>query len=414
MSAWQRASFLGVSALLCGLFGACSKSAESTVTPVASSGTGGSGIDLGLGEGGGNSPGGAGGQAEGPGVAECETFAGLDQCGVTSVEASFSAANVLLVIDKSSSMDDQPDGFELKKWDALKAALEPALAAVQQEMSFGLLLYPFGEEAEIPLDCFEGCCEVPKGAAAVQVGIEPGPSSASKVMDALHATAPGGGTPTAAALDAALAYFTSGDGQDLKGDRFVLLATDGGPNCGSRDTVCAADHCTPNLDGLCPAEQTNCCAGEGAYCLDDAAVVQKIQALADAGVPTFVIGIPGTETYAEYLNEFAVAGGVPSSSSSEYYAVSAAGGVDALTKTFIDITTHLVRSCEVELGRAVLDRRLVNVAVDCDIVPFEDGAGWDISDDAPTTLRLSGEACESVTREGARRIDVVYGCPTVK
>jgi hypothetical protein len=60
------------------------------------------------------------------------------------------------------------------------------------------------------------------------------------------------------------------------------------------------------------------------------------------------------------------------------------------------------------------DKRLVNVAVDCDIVPSEDGAGWDIADDAPTTLVLAGDTCNRVKREGARRIDVVYGCPTVK
>ncbi len=32
----------------------------------------------------------------------------------------------------------------------------------------------------------------------------------------------------------------------------------------------------------------------------------------------------------------------------------------------------------------------------------------------PNTLVLAGDACEHVQREGARRIDVVYGCPTVK
>jgi len=416
MSAMQNACLLGISALLCGLLGAC-KGAGSSVDASASGGTAGTGgttsIDLKLGAGG--SAAGAAGQAEGPSVASCESFAGLDECGVTSVEATFSAANVLLVIDKSSSMDDQPDGFELKKWDALKAALEPALSAVEDEMSFGLLLYPFGAQAEIPLDCFEGCCEVPMGGAAIQVGIEPGASSVAKVMDALNASGPGGGTPTAAALDAALAYFTTGDGQSLKGDRFVLLATDGGPNCGPSETTCAADHCTPNLDGLCPAAQGNCCVGEGSYCLDDTTVVQKIRALAEAGVPTFVIGIPGTESYAEYLNAFAMAGGVPNPSTPpDYYAVSAEGGVDELTRTFSDITTHLVRSCEVELGPSAPQKKLVNVAVDCAVVPFAEGAGWDISADAPTKLVLAGDTCKQVEREGARRIDVVYGCPMVK
>jgi hypothetical protein len=416
MSALRSASLLGISLML-GLSGAC-RGEGSTVDDEArggSAGTAGSGIALNLGGDGASEAAGAAGGAQGPGIDECESFASLDECGLTSVEATFSAANVLLVIDKSSSMDDQPEGFELKKWDALKAALEPALDAVADEMSLGLILYPFGEQAEIPLQCFEGCCELPAGPAAVRVAIEPGRRGAGDVMAALEATQPGGGTPTAAALDAALEYFTTGAGKDLQGDRFVLLATDGGPNCGAGATTCTADRCTPNLDRQCPAAEGNCCEGEGAYCLDDAAVVEKIRALAEASVPTFVVGIPGTESYADYLDAFAVAGGVPNPSAPPaYYAVSAEGGVSELTQTFVDITTHLVRSCEVDLGPSPPEKKLVNVAVDCSVVPFDDGAGWDISSDAPTTLVLAGEHCERVEREGARRIDVVYGCPTVK
>jgi hypothetical protein len=143
--------------------------------------------------------------------------------------------------------------------------------------------------------------------------------------------------------------------------------------------------------------------------------VQKIRALADASVPTFVIGIPGTESYADYLDGFARAGGTANPHAPpDYYAVSASGGVEGLTQTFVDITTHLVRSCDVDLGVVAPEKKLVNVAVDCDVVPFEDGDGWDIRDAAPTTLVLAGDACQRIEREGARRIDVVYGCPTVK
>ena len=413
-------SWIGFSALSFALIGACTSRDDATVGSSTSAGTGGMAPNLNVGNGGNAGHGtgdaaGAAGQESGPKVEGCDRFVGLDECGVTSVEATFSAANVLLVIDKSSSMDDQPGGFELKKWDALKAALAPALEEAQEEMSFGLLLYPFNAQTEIPLDCFEGCCQVPPGPAAIEVGVERGTSSASKVMAALDAAKPGGGTPTAAALDAALAYFTTGAGKDLTGDRFVLLATDGGPNCGDSDATCAADHCTPNLDGLCPSDQGNCCRGEGSYCLDDANVLQKIRALADASVPTFVIGIPGTESYAEYLDAFATAGGVPNPKKRPaYYAVSAEGGVEELTRTFRDITTHLIRSCDVDLGSVAPEKRLVNVAVDCEVVPSEDGAGWNISDEAPTTLSLAGDTCSRVKREGARRIDVVYGCPTVK
>jgi hypothetical protein len=194
----------------------------------------------------------------------------------------------------------------------------------------------------------------------------------------------------------------------------VLLATDGGPNCGSVDTKCTADRCTPNLDGLCDAG--NCCdeVGAGAYCLDDAAVVEQLEALAAAGIPTFVVGIPGTEKYAKYLEGFAVAGGVTNPNAPpSYYAVSAEGGVEQLTQTFVDITTHLVRSCEVDLGEPPSDKKLVNVAVDCQVVPFEDGAGWDIDPDDSTKLLIAGDACDQLQNQGAQRVDVVYGCPTV-
>jgi hypothetical protein len=406
----MRIDWLGLAIVACVPFAGCQGSDSSVVASAANAGSGVSSpfqLDLP------NAGGGAGGVAAGSGVEACESFDGLDQCGVTSVEASFSAANVLLVIDKSSSMDDQPKGFALNKWDALKASLESALHEASDEMSFGLLLYPFGENTTIPLDCFEGCCEVPAGPAAVQVGIASGESGATEVMQALAKTSPGGGTPTAAALGAALAYFTTGDGKSLKGERYVLLATDGGPNCGSVDSTCGADRCTPNLDGLCP--QGNCCAGEGAYCLDDLAVVKQLEALAAASIPTFVVGIPGTEKYSKYLDSFAVAGGVSNPNAPpSYYAVSADGGVQQLTRTFVDITTHLVRSCEVDLGEAPANKRLLNVAVDCQIVPFENGAGWNIEPEDSSKLLLAGDACEQLQKQGARRVDVVYGCQTIK
>lgn len=415
LSSAVRINWLGLAILGCLPFAGCQGSDGSIVASAGSAGLGVSGgfqLDVPA-NGGGSAEGGAGGAPGAPGVEACESFDGLDQCGVTSVEASFSAANVLLVIDKSSSMDDQPQGFELKKWDALKASLEAALHQASDELSFGLLLYPFGEKAKIPLDCFEGCCEVPAGPAAVQVGIASGASGATEVLQALAKTSPGGGTPTAAALAAALTYFTTGDGRSLKGDRYVLLATDGGPNCGSVDSKCGVDRCTPNLDGLCP--DGNCCDGEGAYCLDDLAVVKQLEALAAAGIPTFVVGIPGTEKYAKYLESFAVAGGVSNPNAPpSYYAVSAKGGVEQLTQTFVDITTHLVRSCEIDLGEAPPEKKLVNVAVDCQIVPFADGAGWDIEPEDSTKLRLAGHACEQLQNQGARRVDVVYGCPTIK
>jgi hypothetical protein len=248
--------------------------------------------------------------------------------------------------------------------------------------------------------------------STINVPIEKGTESVPKILSALDDTAPGGGTPTADALLAAFDYYTKGEGKTLKGDRYVLLATDGGPNCNGINT-CDGDTCTPNLDGQC--DIANCCEGQGNYCLDDQSVIEQIEALKEAGISTFVIGIPGTEQYAEYLNQFAIAGGQPNPSGDpDYYAVSAEDGVQALAQTFKDITTHLVRECEVPLQYEAPDRNKVNVAVNCEVVPFDDGAGWEISEDDAKVLILKGDTCDWIQEEGARRIDVFFGCNTIR
>jgi hypothetical protein len=327
------------------------------------------------------------------------------------MHADYDIANIMLVIDKSLSMVDQPTGFDLDKWAALKSALNESLTNVAGQVNFGMILYPFSLGEPIPTDQCTGdiCCTVPPGTTAVNVGIDPTMDTVPAILEALDQTAPSGGTPTAAALSSAYEYFVNGDGAQLAGDRYVLLATDGGPNCNS-DNTCDADTCTPNLDGQCTA---NCCEGAGEFCLDDANVVAQIDALYAAGIPTFVIGIPGTEVYASYLDTFAQAGGATNPEGT-YYAVEATGGVEALAQTFTDITTHLVRSCEVQLASEPPNMDLVNVAVDCQVVPWQDGAGWEISPDDPTLLVLKGNTCSYITDQGAERVDVVYGCPMIR
>jgi hypothetical protein len=383
---------------------------QGSVIPLGgSSGTGGS--RSGGTAGSGASQGGDGGEASDA----CNTLAGLGECGGTRLEATLAPVNLLLVVDQSGSMTDQPEGFSLDKWSAMKQALDAAVASAPESVRFGLLTYPSGGRVlQIPLDC-EGelCCAVPEGSDAINVGV--GPDSADAIGAALADTSPGGGTPTAAALEQALAYFTQGEGLSLDGERYVLLATDGGPNCNA-DLSCDASSCTPNLDDTPQCAGVNCCEGAGQFCLDDEAVVTAIEALRAEGISTFVVGIPGTENYTPSLDAFARAGGVfRTGADHDYFAVSAASGVSGLTSVLKSITTELVRSCEIALTDPPAQPSLVNVAIDCKVLPKEGESGWEYdTPEAPTSLIIGGPACDDIKVYGARRVDVVYGCTTIR
>jgi hypothetical protein len=341
-----------------------------------------------------------------------------DGCGQSRIEASSKVVDILLVIDKSGSMTSKPVGFSTDKWTAMKTALSGALDQVKGGISFGLEMFPNNLTTPIPTACTSQCWDMPAGDAAVIVPVGPGtmtvPTILSKFSDM-----PAGGTPTAAALKAAADYYTTGAGKNLAGDKYVLLATDGGPN-GNSSLMCGAATCTVNMDGSCPAQVTNCCsamvvADGPKSCLDDQSTIAQLTALTAAGIKTFVVGIPGTDPYVSTLDEMAVAGGAPASMTSpKYFAVSAMGGAAGLQKVFETITQQLIRSCSLQLQSNPPDPSLLNVYVDGKVVPKPGADGWDLdSTTSPPTIVLKGATCAKIESMGATSIDVQYGCPTI-
>ena len=379
--------------------------------------TGGSGAtDSGAGSGGTSGAGGSG-VTHPPGCGD--QIVGLDQCGSSAVEADYKVPNMLVVIDKSGSMDDT-FGTGTKKWDAMKDALNAVLNASASQIAYGLELYPFPQDPSQPitLDCGDRCCEHATSPTAINVPIENGVTGVPKILSALNATGPGGGTPTAAALQRALDYFTNGAGASLQGDRYVLLATDGGPNC-NQTLSCQAATCTSVMDGKCP--DTQCCASSDPVahqqCLDDTEVLAMINALKAAGIPTFVVGIPGTEAYRTYLNQFAIAGGVPNTGGTDsYFAVDTSGGTAGLVEVFTNITRKLVTSCDIQLTQNPPSKDEMNVAINCEVLAPSnpDGSGWTLNEATqPNTVVLAGPVCDWIKTNGAERIDILYGCPTI-
>ena len=390
----------------------------------AGGGSGSGGSDTG-GGGSGGTAGDPGSGGSGAGAMTCDFPTEFDECGSQTSGATFERVNLLLVIDKSRSML-RPVGGGPSRWDALKEALNTALPAVQDRVNLGVEFFPRQDLPDGDCTDVELCCDMTPDSTSVVVPVGDGSETVDDILGQLDATIPQGGTPTAAALQAAYDYYVNGAGAGLEGQKFVVLATDGGPNCDAGNS-CPADTCTSNMDGNCPGTGTNCCDPQGGaypagpyYCLDDANTLAQITALQEAGISTFVIGIPGTEQYAAYLDQFAVAGGqaLPETdpATPRYFAVSEASGVQGLTDVFVDITTKLVQSCELDLAMRPPDPMLVNVFVDCELQGYVDSidspdSGWFIDPAEPTRVTLTGPLCSFVETQGVGQIDVMFGCP---
>jgi hypothetical protein len=339
-------------------------------------------------------------------------------CGQTDLAAEPPAVSILLVVDKSSSMTGTPPGFSEDKWTALGAALGEALDTSQDKVAYGLDFYPFGDDRD-PNATVE-MCDMPSS-ADILVPIGAGASTVPLIVDALAEYEPAGGTPTAAALARALEYFTNGDGASIEGERYVLLATDGGPNCNS-DLECEIDSCTLNMDGLNCGGQ-NCCDAmldpQGPQsCLDEDEAVAQVAALADAGVKTFVVGIPGTAAYGNTLDAMAVAGQSENPDAPpSYYRVDAAGGTEGLAGVLTSITRGVIRSCRLQLTSTPEDpdyEGLLNVEIDGATVPQMGDDGWEVDrSTSPPTIVLKGATCEAMETRGAEQVSITYGCPTV-
>ncbi len=331
---------------------------------------------------------------------------GLGACGGVISKARLRAANLLLVLDLSASMETTFGTSNVSRWSAVSTSLGNALTAVQDRAAFGLDLYP------VAVDGGDGC-SLPTN-AELAVAVAPGKDSVGPIKAALALATPAGGTPTAAALTRALQYFTTGAGKALAGDKFVVLATDGGPNCNKQAPQCQIDQCTYTHDLPQNCATVNCCQGVVDACLDESGTLAAVSALAASSIKTVVVGLPGVAPYAASLNAFAVAGGLPQAGTVKYFAIDEMLGVSGLTDAFQSITTELIKSCRLELEMAPPDPAKVNVIIDGTTIAQSGADGWDFDNTTtPPGIVVKGATCKALEQMGAEKVTVQYGCPTM-
>jgi hypothetical protein len=252
---------------------------------------------------------------------------------------------------------------------------------------------------------------------------EPGPVL-TELLTKLGSIQTRGSTPVAATL-AMLAPTIEG----LEGETVVILATDGEPNCGE------FDYCEPSAcglvqssyvleDGSICSETLNCCdptvvENGPEFCTDDASTTANIRELADSGIRTYVIGLPGSEQAAGVLSAMAVAGTVSTQESDDsdtntpdgvgvYYPVE---DMENLASVLKEITASVAINCKIELEAAPPVPSQVNVYFDAVVIPADPVDGWELTGER--SLEVKGEACELLSNGDVYQVQIVAGCPTV-
>jgi hypothetical protein len=301
------------------------------------------------------------------------------------------------VLDRSGSMNDS------NKWLTVQTVLERIMITLGPRARVGAAVFPDPKTN----GCSPGAEVFPPLRGDAPAGT-PGPADTA-LLQTLARIPANGGTPTAATLQALAPGIEA-----IGGKTYVILATDGGPNCNAAAS-CSIDACTNNIDdspGCPPAGPTNCCTPGNTGpqgCLDAQPTIDAVFALASAGVPVYVVGVPGSKPYATLLDQLALAGGTARSSEPLYYDVDTADQ-SAFLAAMSTIAAKITGSCTILLDQIPPDPSLINVYLDGSVLPQSGADGWSLNGNIVTIL---GASCQSITDGDVLDVRVVAGCPTV-
>jgi len=291
-------------------------------------------------------------------------------------------ADLLILLDRSGSMDTAFGSGTRQQ--AVASELTDVVTAFAAHVRFGYQELPGRQGCSG--QAVAGCC-----ASAPTVGVAA--DNAAAVVAAIAAASPvDGNTPTAAALRAADGYYDAlADGIE---NRYVLLATDGAPNCTLAGDLSAGD--TSNV-GAC------------------ADALAEVAALVSAGVRVIVLGVgpdlaADTTGVAACLDALAHAGGAAASPGSPGY-YSANDPVElqlAVEQIFGGVTRP---SCVLPFKTEPLDNSAVALYLDGQQIPRTSGDGWRLDTSvSPPVARVTGVYCDEIQAFQVKTIEARFGC----
>lgn len=359
-------------------------------TGMAGSGTGAAGTAGAAGAGGaGGKVSGGGGQAAASGdvvLTGAGGAAGMS-CGQATVPIMPLPPDVLIVQDRSLSMAQDANGKACtatgcSKWSQVSTAIETVVSsATGANVNWGLVF--FGADS--------ACGVAPNGTAIVDIA--PAATSAPAIQAAFMNTQPQSYTPTEAAMNSAVTYMQTLTDQNPK---FILLATDGLPNCPPGGNTTTDDS---------PGAET--------------AVTNAVA----AGFKTFVVGIAtaSDQMATTTLNTMAINGAEPQPSCpagtagcTQYYSVTDTASLETALNSIIG----LVASCTISLKDAPKGfNNIVISATDATTgkpvaIPQDPVNGWSY-DATMANVILNGTSCANLQNLTYTAFNFNYACAGV-
>ena len=312
------------------------------------------------------------------GAVGCGAPAGGGNCGQSSVPIVPLPPDVLIVQSKALSMangwDDQPCqggcGAGSKWWQTL-GAVTAVVEATDGSINWGLDFYGVST-----------CGTTSAPSVAV------GPASAQAISSAFAANQPASGNPIETAVSDAATYLL---GLADANPKYLLLVTDGLPDCMPGDTSTTAD--------------------------DSVGAEAAVASARMAGIPTFVVGLATSSdaTASATLDQMALDGGeAQTGGTSSYLAVTDSASLEAALTAIVGA----VASCTLPLTD--VPAGLTNVAISARDssgnnvkIPEDSSDGWTFTDSSEDAILLNGTPCANLRSGAYTNFQFVYACDGV-
>lgn len=317
---------------------------------------------------------------------------------MTSVKTELKRANMLVVFDRSGSMEAAWGG--VPKYESAGRALIAAIAPVQTQLSVGGVFFPSpavmnpNAQTQCPNGCDPlnldhwlptgaGCCLATLADTCPVNAIDESDqidfTTAQRFMNTLpklwtlNDPTGAGGTPLERGIERAADAISR---RSFTDNVMVFVITDGESNCGTNERH----------------------------------VVEQVARWHAAGTDTYVVGLPGAQAAAEFLNMMAKAGG------SDAYIDPK--NPDELEMRLRTVLSRAVRtgldSCTIELGAQAekLDDMQLVVTQDGQEASVASAASW-TRNDAGDEVTLTGELCKAAKAGTFDSLHLSFACPKI-